>query len=54
MDDIFPSIAEFDAMTLIDLFCKKMPMPCLLRGLLERCFSAGRLDDLFEAAYQAG
>lgn len=36
-------------MPLIDLFCKKMPMPCLLRGLLERCFSAGRLDALFES-----
>ena len=26
-----------------------MPMSCLLRGLLERCFSAGRLDGLFES-----
>jgi hypothetical protein len=25
-----------------------MPMSCLLRGLLERCFSAERLDELFE------
>jgi len=33
---------------MIDLLCKKMPMSCLLRGLLERCFSAERLDGLFE------
>jgi hypothetical protein len=26
-----------------------MPMSCLLRGLLERCFSAERLDGLFES-----
>jgi hypothetical protein len=29
-----------------------MPMSCLLRGLLERCFSAGRLDELFESHAQ--
>ncbi len=33
---------------MIDLFRQKMPMSCLLRGLLERCFSAERLDGLFE------
>jgi len=33
---------------MIDFFCKKMPLSCLLRGLLERCFSAERLDGLFE------
>ncbi len=34
--------------TVIDLLCQKMPMSCLLRGLLERCFSAERLDALFD------
>jgi hypothetical protein len=29
-----------------------MPMSCLLRGLLERCFSAERLDGLFESNAQ--
>jgi hypothetical protein len=29
-----------------------MPMSCLLRGLLERCFSAERLDELFESHAQ--
>jgi hypothetical protein len=29
-----------------------MPMSCLLRGLLERCFSAERLDTLFESNAQ--
>jgi hypothetical protein len=33
---------------MIDLLCKKLPISCLLRGLLERCFSAERLDKLFE------
>jgi len=33
---------------MIDLFRNKMPMSCLLRGLLERCFSADRLDELFK------
>jgi hypothetical protein len=32
---------------MIDLLCQKMPMSCLLRGLLERCFSAERVDGLF-------
>jgi hypothetical protein len=37
---------------MIELFCKKMPISCLLRGLLERCFSAERLDELFERNVQ--
>lgn len=34
--------------SLIELFRQKTPLPCLLQGLLERCFSAERLDALFE------
>jgi len=33
---------------MIKLLCKKMPLSCMVRGLLERCFSSARLDDLFE------
>lgn len=33
---------------MIDLLCKKMPASSLLRGILERCFSQERLNDLFE------
>jgi hypothetical protein len=33
---------------MLELFCQKMPISCLLRGLLERCFSADRLDQIFE------
>lgn len=33
---------------MIELFCRKMPISCLLRGLLERCFAAERLENLFE------
>lgn len=35
-------------MLMIELLCKKMPLSCMVRGLLERCFSAARLDDLFK------
>lgn len=34
---------------MIELLCQKMPISSLLRGLLERCFAAERLDELFEA-----
>jgi hypothetical protein len=37
---------------MIDLLCKKMPTSSLLRGILERCFSPDRLDDLFERTAQ--
>jgi hypothetical protein len=33
---------------MIELFCQKMPISSLLRGLLERCFAAERLEELFE------
>lgn len=33
---------------MIDLLCQKMPASSLLRGILERCFTPERLDDLFE------
>ena len=32
---------------MVDLFRKKLPLSCLLRGLLERCFAAERLDKLY-------
>ena len=32
---------------MLDLFRRKMPLSCLLYGLLERCFSAERLDGIF-------
>jgi hypothetical protein len=32
---------------MIEQLCKSMPLSCLLRGLLERCFSPSRLDALF-------
>ena len=32
---------------MIELLCRFMPLSCLLRGLLERCFSPSRLDNLF-------
>lgn len=32
---------------MIETLRKKMPISCLLRGVLERCFSAERLDELF-------
>jgi hypothetical protein len=32
---------------MLELFRKKMPLSCLLYGLLERCFSAERLDKIF-------
>ncbi len=35
-------------MPMIERLCKKMPLSCMVRGLLERCFSATRLDALFE------
>lgn len=34
---------------MIELLCRKMPLSSLLRGLLERCFAAERLEALFEA-----
>lgn len=34
-------------MTTIDLICKKMPVSSLMRGILERCFSAERLNQIF-------
>lgn len=34
---------------MLDIFRQKTPLPCLLLGLLERCFSAERLNALFEA-----
>lgn len=34
--------------SMIDLFSQKMPLSVLLRGLLGRCFSAQRLDQLFD------
>jgi hypothetical protein len=37
---------------MIELLCKKMPLSCMVRGLLERCFSAARLDDLFKRCAQ--
>jgi hypothetical protein len=33
---------------IIEQFRQKTPLPCLLQGLLERCFSAEKLDALFE------
>jgi len=33
---------------MFELFCEKIPISSLLRGLLERCFSAEPLDQLFE------
>src|SRR3954469_356234 len=33
--------------SMVELLSKKMPMSSMVRGLLERCFSADRLDDLF-------
>jgi hypothetical protein len=35
-------------MSLLECLSEKMPWSCLVRGLLERCFSAERLDELFE------
>lgn len=32
---------------MLELFRQKTPLPCLLMGVLERCFSADRLDALF-------
>ncbi len=32
---------------MLDLFRRKVPLSCLLYGLLERCFSAERLDRIF-------
>ena len=32
---------------MIELFRQKTPLSCLLHGLLERCFSAARLDRIF-------
>jgi hypothetical protein len=32
---------------MLELFRQKMPLSCLLYGLLERCFSAERLDQIF-------
>jgi hypothetical protein len=32
---------------MMELLCKKMPLSCMVRGVLERCFSPGRLDELF-------
>ncbi|WP_085215145.1 transposase [Methylomagnum ishizawai] len=32
---------------MLELFRQKMPLSCLLYGLLERCFSAERLDRIF-------
>jgi hypothetical protein len=32
---------------MIDLLCQRMPLSCMVRGLLERCFSPAHLDDLF-------
>ncbi len=32
---------------MLELFRQKMPLSCLLYGLLERCFSAERLDGIF-------
>ena len=32
---------------MLDLFRRKMPLSCLLYGLLERCFSAERLNGIF-------
>ena len=33
---------------MIDLFCEKMPVSSMLRGLLERCLSPDRLNTIFE------
>ena len=33
---------------MLELFCEKMPISCLLRGLLERCLSADRLNQIFD------
>jgi hypothetical protein len=33
---------------MMDVLCQKMPLSAMLRGLLERCFAAERLDVLFE------
>ena len=32
---------------MLEIFRQKTPLPCLLHGLLERCFSAQRLDFIF-------
>jgi hypothetical protein len=32
---------------MLEIFRQKTPLSCLLHGLLERCFSAGRLDRIF-------
>lgn len=32
---------------MLEIFRQKTPLPCLLHGLLERCFSAERLDRIF-------
>jgi hypothetical protein len=32
---------------MIDLLCKKMPLSCMVLGLLERCFSPERLNEMF-------
>lgn len=33
---------------MIEVLCKKLPLSSILRGLMERCFLAERLDKLFE------
>lgn len=33
---------------MLELLCKKLPLSCMLRGLLERCFSSTKLDKLFD------
>ena len=33
---------------MLDLFCEKMPISSMLRGLLERCLSADRLNQIFD------
>jgi len=37
----------------LEIFRQKTPLPCLLHGLLERCFSAHRLDRIFLENAQA-
>src|SRR3982750_3214038 len=39
-------------MSLLETICKKMPLPSMVRGLFERCFSAQRLNQLFEREAQ--
>jgi hypothetical protein len=37
---------------MIEVLCKKLPLSSMLRGLMELCFSAERLDKLFECHAQ--